>query len=124
MLFPNKTWKRATTDENGEAQIELYTTHLPMTVYAAAPGFAAHLEHDWVPAHGGLKIKMQSLPDGGSVIFPRSNRATFRAYLGRLNPIRDTSDRTYLYASNIAINEGQQQPVTFMSWGRFAPHRC
>jgi hypothetical protein len=32
---------------------------------------------------------------------------------GRLNPIRDTLDRTYLYATNIAINGGQQQPVTF-----------
>ena len=32
---------------------------------------------------------------------------------GRLNPIRDTHDRTYLYASNIAINEGEQQPVHF-----------
>ena len=32
---------------------------------------------------------------------------------GRLNPKRDTRDQTYLYASNIAINEGQQQPVHF-----------
>ena len=113
VLFPNKTWKRATIGEDGEAQIELHTTHLPMTVYAAAPGFAAHLEHDWVPAHGGLKIKMQSLPDGGSVIFPEET-GNIPDLSGYLNPIRDTSDRTYLYASNIAINEGQQQPVTFV----------
>lgn len=113
VLFPNKTWKRATTDEKGEAQFDLHATHFPMTVYAAAPGFAAHLEQDWVPEQGGLDIKMQSLPDGGSVIFPEAT-----GYLpdltGRLNPIRDTSDRTYLYASNIAINEGKQQPVTFI----------
>ena len=32
---------------------------------------------------------------------------------GRLNPILDTSDRTYLYADNIAIDEGRQQPVPF-----------
>lgn len=32
---------------------------------------------------------------------------------GRLNPIRDTRDRTYLYASNVAINNGQPQPVAF-----------
>ena len=31
-----------------------------------------------------------------------------------LNPIRDTRDRTYLYASNIAINQGQRQPVYFI----------
>ena len=32
---------------------------------------------------------------------------------GRLNPIRDSHERTYLYASNIAINQGKQQPVQF-----------
>lgn len=113
VLFPNKTWKRATTDEKGEAQFDLHATHFPMTVYAAATGFAAHLEHDWVPAHGGLDIKMQSLPDGGSVIFPEAT-GNIPDLLGYLNPIRDTSGRTYLYASNIAINEGKQQPVTFI----------
>ena len=113
VLFPNKTWKRATTDENGEAQIDLYTAHLPMTVYAAAPGFAAHLAHDWVPASRALAIEVQSLPDGGSVIFPEET-GHLPGLSGRLNPIRDTSNRTYLYASNIAINEGQQQPVTFI----------
>ena len=113
VLFPNKTWKRATTGENGEAQIDLHTTHLPMTVYAAAPGFAAHLEHDWVPEQGRLEIKMQSLPDGGSVIFPEAT-GNIPGLSGRLNPKRDTHDRTYLYASNIAINEGKQQPVTFI----------
>ena len=33
---------------------------------------------------------------------------------GRLNPILDTSNRTYLYADNIAINGGQAQPTTFV----------
>ena len=33
---------------------------------------------------------------------------------GRLNPILDTSNRTYLYASNIAIAGGRQQPVSFV----------
>ena len=112
-LFPNKTWKRSTTDENGEAKIDLHTTHLPMTVFAAAHGFAAHLEHDWIPAEGALTLEMQSLPDGGSVIFPEAT-GHLPGLSGRLNPIRDTHDRTYLYASNIAINEGQQQPVAFM----------
>ena len=112
VLFPNKTWKRATTDENGEAQVDLHTTHLPMTVYAAAPGFAAYLEHNWVPERGGLEIKMRSLQNGGSVIFPEAT-GNIPGLSGGLNPIRDTHDRTYLYASNIAINEGKQQPVTF-----------
>ena len=113
VLFPNKTWKSTTTDENGEARVDLHATHLPMTVYAAAPGFAAHLEHNWIPAREGMKIKMQSLQDGGSVIFSEGI-GYLPGLSGRLNPIRDTQDRTYLHASNIAINDGQQQPVHFI----------
>ena len=113
VLFPNKTWRRTTTDVHGDAQIDLHTTHLPMTVFAAAPGFAAHLEQDWMPAKGGLAIEMQSLQEGGSVIFPEGT-GNIPGLSGYLNPIRDTRDRTHLHASNIAINEGQQQPVHFI----------
>ena len=112
-LFPNKTWKRATTDEVGEAAVDLHTTQLPMTVLAAAPGHAAHLERHWTPSERALAIDLGVLPDGGSVIFPEAT-GHLPGLKGRLNPIRDTHDRTYLYASNIAIDEGQQQPVHFL----------
>ncbi len=112
-LFPNKTWKHTTVDENGEAQVDLHSTHLPMTVFAAATGYAAHLEYDWVPAQGALAIEMQSLPNGGAVIFPEAT-GHLPGLSGRLNPKRDNHDRTFLYASNIAINEGKQQPVHFI----------
>ena len=112
-LFPNKTWTRATTDEQGEAAADLHTTQLPLTVFAAAPGHAAHLKRDWTPSERGLAIDMDALAEGGSVIF---SEATGRlpGLKGRLNPIRDTHDRTYLYASNIAIDDGKQQPVQFI----------
>ena len=112
-LFPNKTWKRATTDEAGEAAVDLHATHLPMTVFAAAPGYAAHLEREWVPSSRALTIELESLQEGGSVIFPEAT-GYLPGLKGRLNPIRDTHDRTYLYASNVAINEGEQQPVYFI----------
>jgi hypothetical protein len=112
-LFPNKTWKHGTTDDNGEAQVDLHSTHLPMTVFAAADGFAAHLNNDWLPASGALTVEMKRLPEGGSVIFPEA-AGYLPGLSGRLNPKRDTHDRTYLYASNIAVNEGEQQPVSFM----------
>ena len=32
---------------------------------------------------------------------------------GRLNPILDNLDRMYLHATNVAIDEGRQQPVHF-----------
>ena len=112
-LFPNKTWKRATTDENGEAAVDLHTTHLPMTVFVAGDGYAAHLEREWTPASRPLSVELDPLPSGGSVVFPEAT-GHLPGLSGRLNPIRDTHDRTYLYASNIAINEGRQQPVSFV----------
>ena len=114
VLFPDKTWKQTTTDENGGALVNLHSTRFPMTVFAAAAGYTAHFEHDWVPAHGELAIEMQSLPNGGAVIFPEAT-GSLPGLSGRLNPKRDAHDRAYLYASNIAINEGRQQPVHFIS---------
>ena len=111
-LFPNKTWQRGTTDENGEATVDLHTTHLPMTVFAAAPGHAAHLEQAWMPRQGALALELHAL-EGGSVIFAEA-AGCVPGIGGRLNPIRDTHDRTYLYASNIAIDQGKQQPVNFI----------
>ena len=112
-LFPNKTWRQAVTDEAGEAELDLYTTHLPMTVYVAAPGYSAGLKREWLPSRGGLMMELEELPSsGGSIIFPQAT-GHLPGLHGRLNPIRDTSDRTYLYANNIAIEDGRQQPVSF-----------
>ncbi len=112
-LFPNKTWKRAITDENGEAAVDLHTTHLPMTVFVAADEYAAHLEREWTPASRPLSVELDPLPSGGAAVFPEAT-GHLPGLSGRLNPIRDTHDRTYLYASNISINEGRQQPVSFV----------
>ena len=83
-----------------------------MTVFAAAAGHAARLERDWTPSQGALTLELRNLADGGGVIFPEAvgNLPILR---GRLNPKRDSNDRTYLFASNIAINQGQPQPVHF-----------
>ncbi len=111
-LFPNKTWVRAKTDEAGDAALNLYTTNLPMTIYAAGSGYAAGLERAWTPNQGGLLLELKPLESGGAAIFSQST-GHLPGLRGRLNPIRDTSDRTYLYADNIAIDEGRQQPVSF-----------
>ncbi len=111
-LFPNKTWVQATTDESGEASLNLYTTNMPMTIYAAGPGYRAGLHREWTPSQGGLLVDLEPLPSGGAAIFAQET-GHLPGLRGRLNPIRDTSDRTYLYAENIAIDEGRQQPVPF-----------
>ena len=111
-LFPNKTWVRSITDEAGEAALELYTTDLPMKIYAAGPGYSAGLERAWTPGQGGLLLGLEPLDSGGAAIFAQDT-GHLPGLHGRLNPIRDAYDRTYLYADNVAIDEGRQQPVPF-----------
>ena len=111
-LFPNKTWQRTPANDNGEAVLDLHAGHLPMTVFVAAAGFAAHVEHDWLPAERMLHVQLEALPNGGAIIFPE-DAGSVPGLTGSLNPIRDGQDRTYLYASNIAINGGEHQPVAF-----------
>ena len=113
VLFPNRTWKRATTDEDGEAAFDLYTTALPMTVFAAAPGHVAHVEREWMPSGGGLAIELRGLTGGGAVIFPEG-AGHLPGLRGRLNPLLDTMNRPRLHASNIAIDQGRPQPVDFV----------
>ncbi len=113
-LFPNDTWKRAATDEHGEARLELHSGRLPMTVFAAATGFSAHVRLDWLPAEEGrLRLELDALPGGGAVILTEDTGA-LPGLKGTLNPVRDALDRTWLYASNIAVNQGQPQPVHFI----------
>jgi len=112
VLFPNKTWQQAATDEAGAATLDLYTTHLPMTVYAAAPGYKGGVKREWVPGQGGLRMELDQQLQGGSVIFEEGS-GQIPGLHGRLNPMLDTLKRTCLYADNIAIEDGRQQPVSF-----------
>jgi hypothetical protein len=48
----------------------------------------------------------------GSLIIP-DGTGHVPGLSGRLNPIHDNSDRRYLYAENISINDQATQPVTF-----------
>ena len=110
LLYPNRTYREARADAFGRAEFVLYA-RLPMTVLCAAKGFAAHVTHDHRP-DGPLEVRMEPVADGGSLII--ANRTgRLPGIQGRLNPIIDTLDRTYLYADNVAINDGQTQPVHF-----------
>lgn len=111
-LFPNKTCKQGRTNKAGEAQLDLHTDRLPLTVFVGAPSFAASVVQGWTPADRTLAIELEALPGGGSVVFAR--RTGYLAGLeGRLNPILDSRGRSYLYATNIAIDGGKPQPVHF-----------
>ncbi|WP_419847659.1 ATP-binding protein [Candidatus Poriferisocius sp.] len=111
-LFPNKTGKQAKTDQDGIAYVELHSTHLPMTVFAGIDGHTAGHSSDWVPSEGPLRLELSPLPGGGSVVVA-GDAGHLPILSGRLNPILDSLDRSYLYADNISINQGLQQPVNF-----------
>ena len=83
-----------------------------MNVYIAAPGMSANLKRDWTPDRGPLLVDLTPLADGGSTIIP-DRTGSIPPLSGTLNPILDDLNRTYLYARNIAINDGARQPVTF-----------
>lgn len=109
-LYPNKTWMREETDTLGRAAFDFHS-ELPITVFCAAPGHRAHVERDWHPP-ASLEVDLAPLPGGGSLVIPQ--RTGHLPHLkGRLNPILDNRDRMYLYATNVAINDGMQQPVHF-----------
>ena len=112
-LFPSNTWERSRTDDEGEAPLDLHSIHLPMTVFVAREGYAAHVEKGWLPMQRALAVELAPKACGGSVVFAEST-GRLPGLAGRLNPILDTSHRTYLYATNIAINGGQRQPVPFV----------
>jgi len=109
-LYPNKTWMEQRTDSFGRVRFEFHT-ELPITIFCAAPGHAAHVEQDWRPTEP-LTVQLVALPTGGSMVFPERH-GRLPGLTGRLNPILDNLDRMYLYATNIAIDEGRQQPVHF-----------
>ena len=113
VFFPNKTSQHTTTDASGQAAIALHTPHLPMTVFAAAEGFAARVEHTWIPAHGDLSLELDPLPGGGSIIF-KKGAGRIPGLLGEMRPGRDAYDRTYLFTSNMTIDQGRRQPVYFL----------
>ncbi len=112
VLFPNGTRRGATTDARGVARLDLYTDDLPMTVFVAGPNLSAHVSTGWIPASGALSVELASLVDGGSAIF-EDQTGYVPGIEGRLDPILDNLDRTYLRTTNVAVNGGQQQPVHF-----------
>ena len=110
LLYPNKTYREERTDAFGRADFDLYA-RLPTIVLCAAPGFAACVVRSYLPGEP-LEIRMRPAVNGGSqIIAKRTGRLP--GIQGRLNPILDNLDRTYLYADNVAINDGLQQPVHF-----------
>lgn len=105
----NGTFTRATTDRDGIALFELKVRRFG-ALLASHPSFPAAV-YEKVDPTGSIEITVPRMDNVGSTMIFRTGHVP--GLKGRLNPILDTSNRTYLYADNIAINGGESQPAKF-----------
>jgi len=105
----NGTVVNASTGAEGVAFFNLKVRR-PSTLLASHPTFPAALYQNVDPS-GSLTVVLPRTENVGSVTM--DSTGYIPGLKGRLNPILDTSNRTYLYADNIAIKGGIGQPATF-----------
>jgi hypothetical protein len=108
-LADNNTYKDAVSDSDGRAKI-VFQTRCRLRVLVAHSERPGAVISDWDPADD-LRVTLPASENTGSVIC--HSTVHIPGLKGRLNPILDTSSRLYLYADNIAIRGGEQQPAQF-----------
>lgn len=108
-IADNNTTKSASSKSNGIAELTI-STRRNYQLLVSHPDYPGAIVQAWDSAED-LRITLASTDNTGSVI------CTSTGYIpglqGKLNPILDTSNRTYLYADNIAIDGGKNQPAAF-----------
>lgn len=105
----NGTTIGAWSDTDGVAKFELKTRRTS-TLLASHRFFPAALFEKIDPV-GTIKVTLPRMENLGSITIHGTGQIP--GLKGRLNPILDTENRTYLYADNIAIDGGKGQPATF-----------
>jgi hypothetical protein len=108
----NGTYLHGKTDENG-----VWSFADPfqgtVTILVGGDGYTAETETLEASAWDGERVAVvKKMADGGSIIFP-SSTGNVPGLAGSLNPIRDTNNRTYIYARNISIDDSSFQPARF-----------
>lgn len=108
-IADNGTTKSAKTDQDGVAHLFIATTR-PYKLLVAHRNFPGQIVDSWDSSEV-RDITLPSAKNTGSVIC--MSTGYIPNLEGRLNPILDSRNRTYIYAENIAINGSDNQPVTF-----------
>ncbi|MEO9077771.1 MAG: hypothetical protein ABI268_00530, partial [Rhodanobacter sp.] len=108
-IADNDTTKNATTPANGVAELSISTRRL-YQLLVAHPEHAAAVIQSWDPTVD-LTVTVADSENTGSIICHSTGHIP--GLEGRLNPILDTHNRMHLYADNISISGGMQQPATF-----------
>lgn len=105
----NGTSNNAATDHHGTAKFELKVRR-PSTLLVSHPNYPAGVYAD-VDPDGMMYVTLPRMDNIGSTTI--HGTGYIDGLKGRLNPIFDSHRRTYLYATNIAVNGGMIQPVYF-----------
>lgn len=108
-IADNDTTKCAVTPSDGVASIQIPTRRL-YQLLVAHPECPGAVVRSWDPQED-ITVTLFATENTGSLIC--MSTGYIPGLDGRLNPILDTSNRSYLYADNIAIDGGIQQPATF-----------
>jgi hypothetical protein len=108
-LAGNNTAKDARTNDEGVADL-FFPTRRQLTLLIAHAGSRGSVVRDWDPAED-LRVLLPASENVGSIVCHGTCHVP--GLNGRLNLILDTHMRMYLYADNIAIRDGEQQPASF-----------
>ncbi len=108
-IAENATTVDAVSDSQGRAILPVVTSRT-YRVLVAHPGYCPKILTN-LNTSEQLEVRLERRGDVGSIIIQSTGH--IEGLSGRLNPILDTSERTYLYADNIAIDGGKRQPTTF-----------
>ena len=108
-LADNGTTIKATTNNNGLASLPI-PVRRNYSILIAHPEFPGTCIENVDPKNS-MNVTLKRADNIGSLII--DSTGYIPGFSGRLNPILDNLQRTYLYATNIAINDGLPQPVYF-----------
>ncbi|MFN2262254.1 MAG: hypothetical protein ABR595_09350 [Psychroflexus sp.] len=103
ILFLNQ---KSNNKEVAAFEINIRRNYKLYVAYGNFPAFVV----EKIDPKNDFEISIHSLDNKGSIIC--NSTGHIPGLKGRLNPIIDTSNRTYLYANNIAINGGESQSAT------------
>ena len=109
----NGTHRSQKSNSNGRVTFEDIAPNEIHTIFLAHPDFPATVENNF-ENNSDLEITIYPKQGVGSAIY--ESTGYIPNFEGRLNPILDSAQRTYLYADNIAINgsvDGQPRYFTF-----------
>jgi len=105
----NGTFIQTATNDEGIANVTIQTRRA-YSVIVAHPEFPSAVLEKYDPITD-LEITLNKIDNIGSIII--QSTGYIPGLKGRLNPILDSFNRKYLYADNIAVNDGENQPATF-----------